>query len=155
MVAARPNRMCALHTSPRACAASTSDRSSKAIAAYPCIIVFGLWIVSRPSAASDVISSTFIGGVSEGGRYCSHTGGPAGQSQEQPRQGQAPLATWQHRRRQQVLVHRDVGVCVGGGLGGVLRRFWVVPNPKIGFRSLSIYKSETNFRNRFFSNNLV
>ena len=42
-----------------------------------------------------------------------------------------------------------------GGLAGVLRRFWVVPTPKIGFRPLSIHKSETNLRNRFVSNNLV
>ena len=41
------------------------------------------------------------------------------------------------------------------GFAGVLRRFWVVPNPKIGFRPLSIHKSETNLRNRFVSNNLV
>ena len=44
-----------------------------------------------------------------------------------------------------------------GGFAGVLRRFWVVPNPEIGFslRPLSIHKSETNLRNRFFSNNFV
>jgi hypothetical protein len=45
-----------------------------------------------------------------------------------------------------------------GGLAGVLNRFWVVPNPEIGFRPLSIHKSlvsETNLRNQFVSKNLV
>jgi hypothetical protein len=39
----------------------------------------------------------------------------------------------------------------GGGPTPILE----VSNPEIGFRPLSSYKSETNFRNQFFSNNLV
>jgi hypothetical protein len=43
----------------------------------------------------------------------------------------------------------------GAGLAGAIHRFWVVPTPEIGFRSLAIHKSETNLRNQFFSNNLL
>jgi hypothetical protein len=41
------------------------------------------------------------------------------------------------------------------GARGVLRRFWVVSKPEIGFRPLSINKLETNMRNRICSSNLV